>query len=374
MAILLVACNDDAKLMISANPTAPVLNAPSQLTTAYRKDSVAYVLNMDSTGLADTFTCSAADYGSSSPTITYSFQIDKTGSNFANVQTVTTSTTTSLAVSVIQLYNALTGATALNCPVGVKASFDIRIMATIGAGLQPIYSNVRTIKVNPLPSLKPYSSVTPKPYYIIGLGDGGWNNSTAGLGVSMYPMSVVTGNSYNSSGAGTFKYTGYFKASRAFKLIRDIGSWTEQWGMTSGVLVHNNPADNITVAADGYYTITLNSITNVCTIVAATAPSSSYASMGLIGEMNGWGGDIAMSPSETTNNHYWYATYTFTSSFTPPVGNGGCKMRANAAWTANWGAGTFPVGLGTNGGTNIPFVAGSYKVLFNDIDGCFYFK
>ena len=95
--------------------------------------------------------------------------------------------------------------------------------------------------------------------------------------------------------------------------------------------------------------------------------------MGMIGEFNSWSTDVAMSAFLTTNNHVWYTTYTFIADFTPPVGNGGMKFRANAGWTDNWGGGTFPAGIGTNGGTNIPFLKGKFVAIFNDIDGSFFF-
>ena len=374
MGLLVVACADDAKVKISANPAAPVLSAPSQKTTAYRTDSAAYVLSLDSTGIAETFVGTPADY-SVKTTVNYSLQIDKAGNNFANPLTLTSSTKDTLAVTVMQLYNIITNPSpsGLNSTVGVKASFDVRVMATIGANLQTLYSNVRTIKVNPRPSLKPYNQVINLvPYYIVGLGDGAWNNSAAGLGKSLIPLSVVPGSVYNSAGAGVFTYTGYFMHSNGFKLIRDIGSWTEQWGMTGTAYVHNG-GDNITVPTDGYYKVTLNSITNNLTIVPATAPSKSYTTIGMIGEFNSWGADVVMSPTFAANNHVWYATYTFAVNFTPPVGSGGMKFRANGAWTDNWGAGYFPAGIGTNGGTNIPFLKGTYVAVFNDVDGSYFF-
>ena len=379
--ILLAACNNDPKMMISANPVAPVLSAPSQGTAAYNKDSAAYVLYMDSTGLADTFTCTAADYGLGT-TVTYALQIDKTGDNFANPQTVTTATTNTLPVPITQLYNVVTDPKTLNAPAGVKTSFDIRIMTTIGAGLIPTYSNTQTIIIDPILSLKPYTIATPSPWYIIGMGDGKWTNAKAGIGPSMFPLSVVSGKAYLNSGVGTFTYTGYFENAHPFKIVDNSMSWSDpSWGssnkngdITTPVL--SGSSNNFVVPTDGYYTISLNAITNTCSIVPATAPSVNYASMGLIGEFNGWGGDVALTaadPAAGVNNHIWYTTYTFTIDFTPPVGTGGCKFRANGAWTYNWGAGTFPIGLGTNGGTNIPFLKGTYTVFFNDIDGCFYF-
>jgi len=213
-------------------------------------------------------------------------------------------------------------------------------------------------------SILPYTAVTPRPYYIIGLGDGKWSNSAAGVGVSIYPMSVVSGNKYNIDGDGEFTFTGYFSASKGFKLIRDFGNWDEQWGMTGTAYIHNNGGSgNITVPADGYYTITLNSITNTLTVLPTLVTPTTYTQIGLIGAFNSWGADVVMTPAETTNNHVWYTTQTFTS-------DGGCKFRANGGWTTSWGGNSFPVGMS---GGDIPAKAGTYKVLFNDVDGCYYF-
>jgi starch-binding outer membrane protein SusE/F len=370
--ILLTACNGDTKLEILDNPIAAILSTPSKSTTAYNKDSVAYVLSLDSTGTADTFTATASNYGASTP-ITYVLQIDKTGSDFANaqdVQSVTTTGNPSITVTVPTLYNVITNAT-LNATLGVKTSFDLRLKSTIGSSQIPLYSNTITVKINPLLALKPYTSVTPKPYYIIGLGDGNWSNSTSGIGPSMYPLNLVSGKAYLTAGTGTYTYTGYFSASRTFKLIRDVGSWDEQWGNSGsdGISspVHNDSnSKNFQVPSSGYYTITLNSITNTLSIVAVSITPTSYTTIGLIGDFNSWGGDITMSPCESTNNHEWYTTVTFSSS-------GGCKFRADAGWTVNWGAADFPRGLGTQGGDNIQYTAGTYKVIFNDLSGCYYF-
>ena len=223
-------------------------------------------------------------------------------------------------------------------------------------------------------AVNPYYALTVRTWYLVGaaIGNGSWNNSVGGLGVALYPLSVINGNVYNVTGDGTFAYTGYLEAGKGFKLIRDVGGWTEQFGLTGSSYTRNTGGD-ITVAASGYYTITLNSITNVLTIVPATAPTTSYTKLGLIGEFNGWGTDVLMTPGQTANNHIWYTTITFATDFTPPVGSGGLKFRGNGDWAFNWGAGYFPVGLGVNSGTNIPFKAGTYVVIFNDIDGCYFF-
>jgi len=373
--LLLAACANDEKMMISANPGAPVLNTPSMKTTAYRKDSAAYVLSMDSTGLAETFTGTAAKYGVNLP-VTYNLQIDKSGNNFANVQTIMNSTSDTLAVTVVQLYNLITNATGLNAPIGVKTSFDVRIMTTIGTNAtnsHPLYSNVQTIKIKPLASLKPFTLVSPNLWYIIGLGDGKWSYSAAGIGASMFPLSVVTGNAYSSGGDGTFTYTGYFKAANGFKIVSgkasDMGTWTVQWGSSDGKLTpvfENGSSQNFTVPSDGYYTINLNSIANTLSITATTAPATSYAIMALSGDFNGWSATATpASAFLAANNHQWYGTAVVTAA-------GGIKFNNNN-WANSWGSTTFPIGFGTNGGPNIPIIAGTYTALFNDIDDCYYF-
>lgn len=215
---------------------------------------------------------------------------------------------------------------------------------------------------------KPYTALDNiRPYYIIGLGDGNWTNSIAGLGVSMYPMSLISGNNYNANGDGIFTFTGYFDASRGFKLIRDIGSWSEQWGMSNGLYDHNNQnSSNITVPTNGYYTIRLNSIDNILTMTATTIVPSDYGTMGLVGGFNNWTSDIKMNSSESANNHEWYTIYKFES-------NDSCKFRANDAWDAKWGANEFPYGIGMQNGANILCNAGTYIMFLNDIDGGYYF-
>ena len=374
--ILLVACNGDEKTMILANPTAAVLATPSESTTAYNKDSAAYVLNLDSTGTFDTFTATATNYGVNTP-VTYILQMDKSGNNFANeqdVQSITTNGNPSIAVTVTTIYNIVTGS-ALNATTGVKASYDFRLLSTIGASKEPIYSNTITLVINPLSSLKPYTAVTPNLWYIIGLGDGKWTYSTAGIGVSMFPLSLVSGNKYNKAGDGSFTYTGYFSSSSGFKIVSgkasNMGTWSVQWGNNSSAGISspvycNGSSSNFQVPTSGYYTITLNSIANTLSIVAASAPSTTYSSMALSGAWNSWSSTAnPMSAFNSTNNHQWYTTANLTSSQV--------KFNYNS-WATSWGGSTFPYGIGTsNNGANIANTTGNFIICFNDIDECYYF-
>jgi len=256
-----------------------------------------------------------------------------------------------------------------------EASIYFRLYAYISnSGLKTMQmassTSAMMIAVTPYSVLKPYTEFDAVyPYYIVGL-DGIWNNSVAGLGSSLIPLGLVSGDAYNSDGAGTFVYTGYFSSSAGFKLIGVVGGWDEQWGSSDGALtpVHNDGgSQNFKVPSDGYYTITLNSITNEMSIEAADVTPTSYTSMGLIGDINGWGGDVAMSANTSAGDHIWYVTYTFDNA------SGEVKIRANGGWDVNWGASEFPMGIGTAGGSNIPYTSGTYTLIFNDIDGCYYF-
>jgi len=220
-----------------------------------------------------------------------------------------------------------------------------------------------------IPSTKPFTAVTPRPYYIIGMADGAWNNSVAGIGKSIYPLSFVPGNNYNDAGDGEYTFTGYFYANRGFKLIRDPGNWDEQWGNKNGVFVHNDGgSSDIKVATDGYYTITLNSISNTMTMIPALVTPTTYTKIGLIGDINDWGSDELMTASETSNNHIWYTTYTFTKT------TGEVKFRANGNWDISWGGSSFPNGIGaTSNVPNIGYSKGTYTVIFNDISGSYNF-
>jgi len=248
--------------------------------------------------------------------------------------------------------------------------------------VKSLYSNA--IKINIMPyvlPLFPYTEVTPRFWFIVGL-DGVWNNSVAGLGSSLIPFGLSPGKKYNLSGDGEFIYTGYFKSSASFKLIRDVGAWAEQWG-NGGSDGINNPhrkmtgegdPSNFKVPADGYYTITINSIENKATIVAASITPTTYSAVGLIGAFNSWGGDVALTANASANNHIWYTTFTLTA-------DSQLKLRANGAWDVNWGTPSpndgdpkySAMGIAATGGKNMIETAGTYIIILNDIDGNYQF-
>lgn len=248
--------------------------------------------------------------------------------------------------------------------------------------VKPLFSNVIGLNILPyyMQDLVPYYQAKKLVFwYVVGLGDGAWNNSVAGIGPSLMPMSVVAGNKYDSDGNGTFVYTGYIQASQGFKLIKTPGSWGDQWGNGGGNGI-NNPvmndggSGNFQVPSDGYYTVTLNTIKNTVTIEKINISPTQYSTIGLIGAMTSWGTDVVMQPFQSTNNHAWYVVYNFAS-------DSQCKFRANSDWGTNWGTPSADdgdpiyslVGIGVQGGKNMIETAGNYIIVLNDLDGTYQF-
>lgn len=383
--LVFFACKDDEMVKINNDAASGkisfVLNKP-----AYSN----YVLeNANASLTMDSITCVQPNYGFTSA-VTYTTQVSL-GSTFAEgtySELATRGTTGEIVgINTKEMNKALIAFNngAFSEPLQYQTVY-VRLKAVISNAtisatndslqVKPLYSNAISLKIKPY--IEPldyyYNATTLRPWYIVGLG-GKWDNSVAGLGSSLIPLSVVDGKSYDpGTGDGTFSTTVYIKASDSFKLIRDISAWTPSWAMTSGILKYNGN-DNITVAADGWYNITLNSIDNKLTIVATTAPKSTYASVGLVGAFNNWpavGGDIVLTANANVGGHVWYTTYTFTA-------DSECKLRANGTWDINWGAQGSSDGnplyskAGLSGGKNMLETAGTYTIIFNDIDGSYYF-
>ena len=93
--------------------------------------------------------------------------------------------------------------------------------------------------------------------------------------------------------------------------------------------------------------------------------TNSYSqSVGIVGDAVGtWDNDVVLSTSD--NITYTLSNYTFSG--------GSAKFRQGGNWTVNWGTNAFPSGTGTQGGANIPVVAGTYNVTFNRTTGSYTF-
>ena len=198
---------------------------------------------------------------------------------------------------------------------------------------------------------------TPETWYLVGscIGDGSWGNSSFdNVGTSLFPLARVSGT--------TISYTGYFTTD-GFKLIKTPGSWNDQWGQgTNGYVKNDGGSGNITVPSAGYYTVTLNTMTDELTIEPADVTPTTYE-VGMAGSFNGWSFEaMTRCPG---NDHLWKTEMIV-------KGAEEAKFLIDG-WSVNWGATDFPTGIGTQNGPNIPMEKGNYIVIFNDITGGYNF-
>lgn len=207
---------------------------------------------------------------------------------------------------------------------------------------------------------------TPDLWYLVGscIGNGTWGNAADALGTALVPLYPASDN------YSILSYVGYFPAGQGFKLIHTPGGWDEQWGMTDGVLVKNDGgSSNIEVAEDGYYQITYDMDMDAVTITKYTGAVSVYGLMGLPGGYQDWNpsGTYMSAMSTVVENHDWIKKGITFDTDTE------LKFAADGGWAVNWGSASFPVGAGVSGGPNVPVVAGTYTIIFNDILGQYYF-
>jgi len=246
-------------------------------------------------------------------------------------------------------------------PASVERELTAKVhyLMSNGETSKSLYSDEFTITVIPK------AAETPDLWYLVGgcIGDGTWNNSEGAVGTGLIPMYADPDN------YALLTYVGYFPAGQGFKLIHQPGSWDEQWGAVNGEFVKNDgSSSNIEVSADGYYKITYDLTDDEVNIESYTDPVGVYSAIYMPGAYQGWdpAGNEMAAMSKVVENHDWILTATYDEDTE-------LKFAANGSWDANWGNTTFPVGIGTQGGPNIPVTAGTYTVVFNDILGKYYF-
>ena len=144
--------------------------------------------------------------------------------------------------------------------------------------------------------------------------------------------------------------------------FRQDNAWDINWGDKNfpfGNGTQGGP--NIPIPAAGEWTVNFNSLTG--------AYSFAYTSdIGIIGNATpgGWDNDTKMYYDPLDSNKY-FITLNLTQ--------GEAKFRANSAWDINWGAIDFPIGIGTQGGANIPVPAtGKYLINFDKSTGAYSFE
>jgi len=149
----------------------------------------------------------------------------------------------------------------------------------------------------------------------------------------------------------------FYFSSNNVKFRKD-NSWTVNWGGTtfpSGTAV---PGGGDIPLTAGFYNVAFNySQLNYNFIQVPVTIIGSGA--------QGWETDVPMVSTDGGS--------TFSISNITLL-NGLVKFRANGSWSKNWGSIDFPTGIGSQNGSDIPTVAGTYNITFNRITGAYNFQ
>ncbi len=143
--------------------------------------------------------------------------------------------------------------------------------------------------------------------------------------------------------------------------FRQDDAWTINWGNDDFPYgIGEQGGADIPISVSGEYTVTFNSQTG-------TYLFSLPSDIGIIGSATPgvWGYDTNMFQDAVDTNEY-HITLRLTA--------GAAKFRANDGWDVNWGSTSFPSGIGTQGGSDIPIaIPGKYDITFNKSTGAYSF-
>lgn len=100
-------------------------------------------------------------------------------------------------------------------------------------------------------------------------------------------------------------------------------------------------------------------------LILSSFTSNAQVSITGVGATGGWGDGFDADMTTTDNNIWTLADFV--------IPGGEMKFRFNHSWDVNWGFNAFPTGTGVQGGANIPAVAGTYTITFNQTTGVYSF-
>ena len=287
------------------------------------------------------------DYNTYGVNVTYLLEVSKKGANtFSTLGSVMNAKSFEATNKVLNDAVLKAGLEA-----DVKGEVDVRVTATsksTGGTIEKV-SNIVTFKVTPYVAFK-------NMFFVGNATAANWNNNNNNQAIFR-----------DASNANKFHFIGKFGAGE-FKFLEILGNWQPQWGLKAGLVANSDGGDpgTFVTSAAGYYSFTMDILAKTYTLTPYTDAMTDYSTIGMIGDFNGWGGDLALEQS-SYDTHQW----TLKDITIPTTGK--FKFRADGAWTVNWGAGTELSGQGTQNGADIPLTAGTYDIYFNDIDGRYQF-
>ena len=300
-----------------------------------------------------TFTWS--DYNTYGVNVTYLLEVSKKGANnFSTLGSVMNAKSFEATNKVLNDAVLKAGLEA-----NIKGEVDVRVTATsksTGGTINKV-SNIVTFKVTPYEAFKNM--------FLVGDATAaGWNTDNGNQAVFR-----------DAANPNKFYFVGKFGTSN-FKLIETLGNnpCLPQWGLKAGLVANSDGGDPepFTTSSAGYYTFSMDISTKAYSLASYTGTMTDYSTIGMIGDFNGWGGDLALEQS-TYDSHQWSL-----KGVAFPAGE--VKFRAEGSWSVSWGPTAALQSVSTlsgvgvkQDGQNINLEAGTYDVYFNDIDGRYQF-
>ena len=339
--------------------------------------STAVTIMPESTGTLD-LSWSAAKYGDKIPA-TYTLVISRGGSE-KRIEFPVATGARQVSLPLQELNKRLVTELEMEGDKPGKVAVTVEALPLADKGNPAALKSYKTSSAPLELTVTPYfATVRPDLYFLVGNlsgreGEPGWkNDNTDHLFFA------------DDNNALAYHYYGYLKADAAFKIFPEasIGSWDNILGMKEGKL--DMDGDNIALPAGspaGYYRITLTVNRGKLDPAQATisfdpidvTDRPTFGKIGIIGTAGiDWDHDLILEQSKT-EPHLWIGRGIV-------LKEGDFKLRANAAWSTNWGGqekDQFPTDFGiVEGGENWKVTAkeaGTYDVYFNDLTGNYFFN
>lgn len=223
-----------------------------------------------------------------------------------------------------------------------------------GANIPVSASGYYKVDVNVATGAYNFELLTTPVYTSISLigAQSGWGGDIADLTKSPSNDQVWTGTVHLT--AGELK----FRANH---------DWGTNWGITGGTTATNlsgngsQNGSNMVISEEGDYFVYINTATKEY-FFGKSDRGTAFADVGVIGSATpgGWDNDTNLIKNPS-NPYKWSGFMTLVA--------GESKFRADNDWGVNWGGGTFPNGVSTQNGPNIPSTPGTYFITFNSATG-----
>ena len=277
--------------------------------------------NQANTGAA--FTWGKASFGYDAA-INYTIQFCKGGTNFASTAT-TTEFNNGIALTKTFTVKDLNAKLLDIIPYGSAQQVDVRVKASVGTNVAPIYSNVVTMTVTAYRDIINYDF--PQALYVAGDFYGStippnWDPPTS--------LKIVDRNASGTTGSNYEGYLYFNNANPNFKLVKGNNWGAGDFGGGSGGTLTNGGANLTFGGGPALFLLKANTVA----MTWSATKINSWAVTGSATPLN-WPAGPGGTPGQDHDMTYNSSNGTWTITMNLNVGE--LKFRANDDWALNFG-------------------------------------